>query len=278
MIAKSLALATLAAGLALQATPATALVLGSEVGARVILSTHVDGFTGRTVLGGANHAAAAFNLNSGQPANASGSASISGTTLRSAAFAETPSFAQPCKRAPCSRTEASSLAQIWDRVDLTFANDGYNDIDVTFTIDGERSDTNAAATARWLFAYSPNYSIDNLPYNTLSDGEQEYALTLRSFGKTVTLYTYMEIATSARNGGFADFGHTMRFNWGLPPGTTYTSASGVFSESPVPTGVPEPASWALMILGFGGAGAVLRRARAGSPEISPAYRPHLHRA
>jgi hypothetical protein len=33
-------------------------------------------------------------------------------------------------------------------------------------------------------------------------------------------------------------------------------------------GVPEPATWALMLLGFGGLGAVLRRRRAGSPSVA----------
>ncbi|MDZ4371485.1 MAG: FxDxF family PEP-CTERM protein [Phenylobacterium sp.] len=41
------------------------------------------------------------------------------------------------------------------------------------------------------------------------------------------------------------------------------SYSGVITFMPTVTGaVPEPGAWALMILGFGGAGAVLRRARA----------------
>lgn len=35
----------------------------------------------------------------------------------------------------------------------------------------------------------------------------------------------------------------------------------VFSEAPVSGAVPEPATWALMILGFGGAGAMLRGRR-----------------
>jgi hypothetical protein len=42
----------------------------------------------------------------------------------------------------------------------------------------------------------------------------------------------------------------------LDPGTVDPSALGL---------VPEPAGWALMVLGFGGAGAMLRRRRAGIP-------------
>jgi hypothetical protein len=44
-----------------------------------------------------------------------------------------------------------------------------------------------------------------------------------------------------------------------PPGSLDTSSTVTF-ERPV-GGVPEPASWALMLVGFGGLGAVLRRRR-----------------
>ncbi len=40
------------------------------------------------------------------------------------------------------------------------------------------------------------------------------------------------------------------------------SFGGTVNFAPIPGGVPEPASWALMIIGFGSAGAMLRRRRA----------------
>ena len=43
-------------------------------------------------------------------------------------------------------------------------------------------------------------------------------------------------------------------------------------------GVPEPAAWALMILGFGGAGAMLRRRRAAVAQIRLSSRPETVRA
>jgi hypothetical protein len=67
----------------------------------------------------------------------------------------------------------------------------------------------------------------------------------------------------------ADFGHTLY--WG---GLQFTDASRHvvltgdsgfdyrYSAFPATGGVPEPASWALMILGFGAAGSALRRRRA----------------
>jgi hypothetical protein len=47
-------------------------------------------------------------------------------------------------------------------------------------------------------------------------------------------------------------------NFNLPGGGSVTGSSG----TGVPVAwVPEPGTWALMILGFGGAGAMLRRQR-----------------
>jgi len=54
-----------------------------------------------------------------------------------------------------------------------------------------------------------------------------------------------------------DFGNTGKFALGLPTGVSFTSDSGVFLTA---TGnVPEPATWALMIVGFGLIGVAARR-------------------
>jgi hypothetical protein len=45
-------------------------------------------------------------------------------------------------------------------------------------------------------------------------------------------------------------------------GLYYNDSTGVRFTLNGPGGVPEPATWALMIVGFGGAGAMLRRRRA----------------
>jgi len=65
-----------------------------------------------------------------------------------------------------------------------------------------------------------------------------------------------------RGGSSCDFGHTGQFSFGaLPAGLTYGSASGVFltAATSQPGGVPEPAAWMTMILGFGMIGAAARR-------------------
>ena len=52
--------------------------------------------------------------------------------------------------------------------------------------------------------------------------------------------------------------HTASFDIEVDPGVSYTSESGVLLTS---AAVPEPSAWATMILGFCGAGAMLRGAR-----------------
>ncbi|MBL8554884.1 MAG: PEPxxWA-CTERM sorting domain-containing protein [Phenylobacterium sp.] len=59
-----------------------------------------------------------------------------------------------------------------------------------------------------------------------------------------------------------DFLNTATFGIELDdPGVSYSAQSGVLVGSTPSGAVPEPSTWALMILGFGGAGALLRRER-----------------
>lgn len=55
-----------------------------------------------------------------------------------------------------------------------------------------------------------------------------------------------------------DFSHTATLGIQTDPGVGFTSASGVLLTA-VQGGVPEPATWALMILGFGMVGGAMRR-------------------
>ena len=66
-----------------------------------------------------------------------------------------------------------------------------------------------------------------------------------------------------RGGASCDFGHTGLFSFSdLPDGLSFGSASGVFlTDAGSPGAVPEPASWAMMIAGFGLVGAAMRRRR-----------------
>jgi|GEM_PF-2859587 len=62
-------------------------------------------------------------------------------------------------------------------------------------------------------------------------------------------------------GTICNFENTGKVGFGaLPDGLSFTSASGAFLTG-APGGVPEPASWAMMIAGFGLTGATMRRRR-----------------
>jgi len=69
--------------------------------------------------------------------------------------------------------------------------------------------------------------------------------------EAITLYVYAGLKVGAFTGGTADFSNTARFKLDLPPGVTFTSASGQFMADHFPPApVPEPASFALMGVGL----------------------------
>jgi hypothetical protein len=74
-----------------------------------------------------------------------------------------------------------------------------------------------------------------------------------SFGIYIDLDTYAGSIMSGTS--FADFGHTVHFEWDLPQGVTFTSASGQFMTA----AVPEPGTWALMLGGLAAVGRLARR-------------------
>lgn len=84
-----------------------------------------------------------------------------------------------------------------------------------------------------------------------------YALTGASqtvgIGNNLTGYT-------STGGSFA-YGNTSSLNLILPSNVTFSSASGTFLSATGPNvgGVPEPATWAMLLIGFGLTGTLMRR-------------------
>jgi len=80
---------------------------------------------------------------------------------------------------------------------------------------------------------------------------------------------YIENSNSTPTGASskADFGNTAFFNFILPEGVSFVSSSGTLLSNPYGAGdpttpaVPEPASWAMMMLGFAALGGMLRHRR-----------------
>lgn len=163
-----------------------------------------------------------------------------------------------------TKTGGTATAIYWDTISFVNGqNIGLADIELS--IDGIMSEQGSQASVRWY--------IGNKPGGFWSDVDR-YAETHRlSNGTTViddglvlplgnsTFFVYAELTVSAlavgnwEGGGWdavADFGNTLHFNWTLPEGVSYSSASGQFM-----TAVPEPAAWLLMSGGL--AGLLLRR-------------------
>lgn len=92
-----------------------------------------------------------------------------------------------------------------------------------------------------------------------------YALT----GMSQVLSISSALSAGAGSGAVSNFSNTSKFRFSLPTDVTFTSASGVFLSAlnPVNNAVPEPATWAMMIFGFGLAGVSLRR-RAATRAVS----------
>jgi hypothetical protein len=100
------------------------------------------------------------------------------------------------------------------------------------------------------------------PKNLIIDGDGDYSNANASIPNFKPLIkgagTFVLTLTGAAT---PTIDHVV-FEFGTGPDSTAAGTCTVGCSSTPPPGVPEPAAWALMILGFGGAGAMLRRRRA----------------
>ena len=202
---------------------------------------------------------------------------------------------------------ASSIAAIRDT--LTFdlgsasANGVFTPLTFIFTFNGQTTfDETSVSYARGLLeigsATSSNVSSIDLTLNkpffgTGQDNSQKFTALGTGFASfdTVQIDQYTWRATAVYNmpqafasalqitsslhtisvkNATTDFSHTALVNVVAPTGVSFTSASGQFlSAAPIAAGVPEPSTWAMMLLGFGFVGGVMRSAkRRGEPTVS----------
>lgn len=197
-------------------------------------------------------------------------ASIGAGTLKADALVRRQVPCQVGDRS-CFTAGTSARAAMWDTIQLFQVEDDAPIIENTLiplelSIDGH---LHGDAEARFRFYYGdPNFlDLDKLAWYDLAEGVSLYndIMLVPPVGKQ---FVYIELWSIALADGVksqlshADFGHTLHFNWTLPEGVYARSESGQFLSDVPAAAVPEPAAWAMMIMGFGVSGAVLRRRRA----------------
>jgi len=138
----------------------------------------------------------------------------------------------------------------------------------SFTIDGSGDNGPAFRNGWWWGSLQYDFTVGRTPKHVPStpiprDGSvTQFAGTIQ-IDKPTQVNFFMAVSVGAFNSANANFGNTFKFQWTLPSGFTYTSASGTFmsavpSTTPTTT-TPEPATFALMAGGLAALGAVTRR-------------------
>ena len=121
------------------------------------------------------------------------------------------------------------------------------------------SSTGGLTVVNYLDTYPHNYPgiwTTNADHTVNTFTETYYLV-----GASADIAFDLNASLNCGDGMVCDYGNTAKFALNLPTGTSFTSDSGVFLTGGAAGGVPEPASWAMMLVGFGGLGAVLRRQR-----------------
>jgi PEP-CTERM motif len=99
-------------------------------------------------------------------------------------------------------------------------------------------------------------------WDTISPGLTQFTGVYALSGISQVLGIGNSLSAYASTGASFAYGNTSALSFVLPDNVTFTSASGVFLSALNPAGpgaVPEPATWAMMLLGFGLVGSTMRR-------------------
>jgi hypothetical protein len=89
--------------------------------------------------------------------------------------------------------------------------------------------------------------------------DTQFQVTYQLIGSSITAGVFDGLSLGCEDGVSCDWLNTSSVSFKLPENVTMTSASGAFLTAP--TGVPEPVTWAMMLVGFGAVGASLRGRR-----------------
>lgn len=202
-----------------------------------------------------------FDLGFGAVQGGRASASLLAGTVRATAYGQNGIYG--------GQLRSSAQAILWDRVTF-YSRDPEPEVYLSFKVDGVYGGGgNAQARFYWGYSPDPVGQLDLLPnfgWHPLPSGETVLDDGLFPVILGAPVYIFAELFVrantnaAANSHAFADFGSTGRFTWQLPPGLTYTSASGTFmSEASPAHAVPEPGALPLLGIGLVGLGLGCRK-------------------
>ncbi|MCE4556247.1 PEP-CTERM sorting domain-containing protein [Roseateles cellulosilyticus] len=176
----------------------------------------------------------------------------------------------PVLRSGCAPYElqcnwgTTATAALWDVITLKPSAQGApSTFNYSFSIDGTKTPGKwwswNAVYASYYFGVDPNGWTHPSGLSGDDDSVVEGTFEAPTSGP-LKIYFFERISVRAEGGAVTDYSNTMKFDWELPPGWTYTSESGAFMRAVTPTSpVPEPASAALLLGGLALLGARTRR-------------------
>ncbi len=185
------------------------------------------------------------------------------------------------ERSGASFVTGQASAQFNDTLNFTVAGAGpgtLTNIGVGFVLDGELIQLGpqgngfiderfsfGSANARYVAGFGVvNFNNDagwvSSSWDFSRPGEVRFSGIYALTGASQTIGLSKQLIAEAGGGLSVMFGSTSKLFLDLPANVSFASNSGVLLQGN-PGGVPEPASWAMLISGFGLVGAVARRRR-----------------
>jgi hypothetical protein len=166
-------------------------------------------------------------------------------------YAEQENWAPPSNVWTVPSGSVDLIGETTSGTDFDFfpSNGGFVDLD---------GSTNAAGTLQTAdnFAAGTYTLTFDLGGNARGDSDKTTVVTLGDFSKTITLASGAALSpqtfTFTTNGGALSFADLSGGN---------NNIGNILDNVSLSTAVPEPATWAVMLLGFGGVGATMRNRR-----------------